>query len=198
MNEITEFFDSLGSEWDKIKKRSNPGISFLCESIRQNQIANVVEVGTYMGKSAVCMAMAVRPFGGQVRSINVSKEEIGVARELASLAGLDNIEFIAGSSLDVLPRILPSSDFGMVFVDGYHDYTHSMQESRMALNHIRQDCGILILDDVANVHNEGRHDGGVPRTVKEIKAEVVSRSRSTFGIVTVGSAIIPEEPEWSV
>ena len=144
------------------------------------------------------MGMTLRQFGGKVYTINVSRPELSAAAELVKRAGLDNVELLQGSSLKILPTLLPTLEFDMMFIDGYHDYTHSMGEFRLAEKHITKESGIVLFDDAGVIHSEGRHDGGVPRTIKESGA-ALARSRFCVGVVTFGSAIMVDpDISWTV
>lgn len=80
-----------------------------------------VELGGYVGYSAMNMAIAVRPRGGRVVSIEVDPFHAIIARNMVEYAGLsDVVDIWIGYSYDVIPRLLdcwgPRS-VGLVFMD---------------------------------------------------------------------------------
>jgi predicted O-methyltransferase YrrM len=201
MKEVLEVFKSLpNAVVAEMTRRSTLAIPYLCETIASNQIKTLVEVGTFKGKTAIAMACVVKRFGGMVHTINVNNQELDVARKFAEMAGVaEHINFIHGDSLRVLPKILPDMEFGLMFVDGFHDYTHSMRECKLGSEYIDKECGVIFIDDAGGMHVEGRHDGGVPRTIKETGAEVVSTNGTIVGRLAFGGVFLPRlEVEWSI
>ena len=88
----------------------------------------VVEVGTFTGYSALCMARALPP-GGKLLCCDVNAEWTALAREYWHKAGLaDRIELRLGPALDTL-RALPANepiDFAFIDADkenyqGYYE-----------------------------------------------------------------------------
>ncbi len=80
---------------------------------------SVVEVGTFTGYSALCMARALPP-GGKLLACDVSEEYTAVGRRYWQKAGVaDRIELVLGPAADTL-RALPEStrfDFGFIDAD---------------------------------------------------------------------------------
>ncbi|MBM4335133.1 MAG: methyltransferase domain-containing protein [Deltaproteobacteria bacterium] len=79
----------------------------------------VVEVGTFTGYSALCMARALPP-GGRLLACDVSEEYTAVARRYWAKAGVaDRIELVLGPALETL-RAQPDEicfDFGFIDAD---------------------------------------------------------------------------------
>ncbi len=86
----------------------------------------VVEVGTFTGYSALCMARALPP-GGKLLACDVSEEYTAVARRFWEKAGIaDRIDLALGPA-DATLRALPDEiqfDFGFIDADkaNYHTY----------------------------------------------------------------------------
>ena len=80
---------------------------------------SVVEIGTFTGYSALCMARALPP-GGKLLACDVSEEYTAVARRYWQKAGVaDRIELRLGPAADTL-RALPADtrfDFGFIDAD---------------------------------------------------------------------------------
>lgn len=79
----------------------------------------VVEVGTFTGYSALCMARAL-PSGGRLLACDVSEEYTAVARRYWAKAGVaDRIDLVLGPALETL-RAQPDEicfDFGFIDAD---------------------------------------------------------------------------------
>ena len=85
---------------------------------------SILEIGTFTGYSAICMARGLQP-GGKLVTIEVNDELEGIAHKYFTLAGLDQvIDQRIGSALEVLPGLI--GPFDLVFIDGdkreYGDY----------------------------------------------------------------------------
>lgn len=160
-------------EFKEIRRRSSPiddmvYYHFLCQ---QNQVENVIEIGTFKGLSALFWASAI---SGTLYTINKSASELVAAKDLARRAGLKNIEFIEGDSLEVLKE-LPAKikgDINVVYIDGWHDYHYSYNEYVLTEPYLDKSKGLIIWDDADAPHPDGKNDGGVPRTIKEVGADL--------------------------
>jgi predicted O-methyltransferase YrrM len=75
----------------------------------------ILEIGTYTGYSAICLARGLRP-GGKVITIDVNVELEDTIRNFISQAGMtDIIDFRLGSALDIIPDL--EETFDLVFID---------------------------------------------------------------------------------
>ncbi len=70
--------------------------------LRMAKCAEVIEVGTLGGYSAISMARALPP-GGRVRTIELEPERAAFAREWAERADEPRVEVLQGAGMDVLP-----------------------------------------------------------------------------------------------
>ncbi|MFI5317438.1 MAG: O-methyltransferase [Myxococcota bacterium] len=106
---------------------------------------SVVEVGTFTGYSALCMACALPP-GGKLLCCDVSEEFTAIARRFWQKAGVaDRIELRLGPALDTL-RALPageSIDFAFIDADK-ENYTAYYEE---ILRRLRPG-GLIAIDNV--------------------------------------------------
>mmetsp|Transcript_77 Transcript_77/g.288 ORF Transcript_77/g.288 Transcript_77/m.288 type:complete len:820 (+) Transcript_77:3-2462(+) len=80
-----------------------------------------IEIGAYVGYSAMNIARAIRPHGGKVISLEVDPMHVTIVRNMVEYAGLsDNVDVYTGYCYDVIPHLLdiygPRS-IGMVFMD---------------------------------------------------------------------------------
>ena len=105
----------------------------------------VVEVGTFTGYSALCMARAL-PQGGTLLACDVSEEYTAVGRRFWQKAGVaDRIRLVLGPAVDTL-RALPDQelfDFGFIDADKTN-YTIYYEE---ILRRLRPG-GLIAIDNV--------------------------------------------------
>lgn len=76
---------------------------------------NILEIGTYTGYSAICLAEGLSE-NGKLVTIDINAELEQVVRSHISMAGMENkIQFIIGDAYQVI-RTLPQT-FDLVFID---------------------------------------------------------------------------------
>jgi caffeoyl-CoA O-methyltransferase len=84
----------------------------------------ILEIGTFTGYSAICLAKGLKP-GGKLITIEINDELTVFSNEYFKRAGLgDKIIQITGNALEAIPDL--DMDFDLVFIDGdkreYSDY----------------------------------------------------------------------------
>jgi caffeoyl-CoA O-methyltransferase len=78
-----------------------------------------VEVGTFTGYSAICLARGLAP-GGRLICCDISEEWTSVARRYWQDAGLaDRIELRLAPALDTLRALPPGPDIDLAFIDAH-------------------------------------------------------------------------------
>lgn len=103
----------------------------------------VVEVGTYTGYSALCLAEGLAP-DGQLITIDVNEELDDRVRAYVQDAGLaDRISFRLGNALDILPEIEGPLD--MVFIDA--DKVNYGRYFDLVIDKVRPG-GLILADNV--------------------------------------------------
>ena len=81
------------------------------------QPENILEIGTFTGYSAICLARGLKP-GGKLITIEVDDELESIAARFFIKAGLENsIEQRIGSALEIIPQL--SGPFDLVFIDAH-------------------------------------------------------------------------------
>lgn len=76
---------------------------------------NILEIGTFTGYSAICLAKGLQE-GGKLITIDVNPETLTIARKYIKKSGLEScIEIIEGNALDVIPGL--NEMFDIVFID---------------------------------------------------------------------------------
>jgi caffeoyl-CoA O-methyltransferase len=87
-------------------------LAMLSQMIRPKQ---VLEIGTYTGYSAICLAEGLAP-GGLVHTIDVNEELEDMVRAYLSRAGLtDKVRYYIGPALQLIPTL--DYSFDLVFID---------------------------------------------------------------------------------
>jgi len=93
--------------------------SFLTMFSRMLSPQRILEIGTYTGYSAICMARGLRP-GGTLTTIEVNDELRTTAQLFFNKANLHSqIELINGDALEIIPALKES--FDLVFIDANKD-----------------------------------------------------------------------------
>ena len=93
--------------------------SFLTMFSKMLSPERILEIGTYTGYSAICLARGLRE-GGMLTTIEVNDELRGISMEFFRKAGLEEqIELINGDALEVMPAL--SGTFDLVFMDAHKD-----------------------------------------------------------------------------
>lgn len=100
--------------------------------VLMNRPENILEIGTYSGYSALCMAEGLPP-GGRIYTFEVNDEQEAFTRPWIEKSGYaDKIEFIIGDVLSCLPQLAEEKGlrFQMAFIDGdkrhYIDYYNAL------------------------------------------------------------------------
>ena len=103
---------------------------------------NILEVGTFSGYSAICMAEGLGE-GGKVYTFEIDDEQEDFTRPwIDGSAVADKIEFIIGDAITEAPRL--GVTFDMAFIDG--DKRTYIETYEMALGVMRQG-GFIIADN---------------------------------------------------
>jgi caffeoyl-CoA O-methyltransferase len=105
----------------------------------------VVEVGTFTGYSALCMARALPP-DGRLLCCDVSEEFTAVARRYWQKAGVaDRIELRLGPALDTLRALPPGESLDFAFIDADKENYQGYYEE--LLRRLRPG-GLIAIDNV--------------------------------------------------
>ncbi len=104
-----------------------------------------VEVGTFTGYSALCIARGLEP-GGRLLALDISEEWTAIARRHWAEAGVDDrIELRLGPAADALRDLPPDPPVDLAFIDadkgGYRTYYDLLVERL-------RPGGLVLLDNV--------------------------------------------------
>lgn len=139
----------------------------------------VLELGSYCGRSTVCLARtavavtAVDTFDG--RGTAAEGDTLPTFRKNVERYGVrDKVNPTRGATADVLPDLPPV--FDLAFIDASHDYENVRRDAELATACLKPG-GILAFHD----YDSGRGDEGVTRAVDELiagGAELLARCDS--------------------
>jgi caffeoyl-CoA O-methyltransferase len=107
------------------------------------QPSSILEIGTFTGYSAICLAKGLRP-GGILVTIEINDELAAFAGSYFEKAGLSaSIEQLTGNALELVPGL--DRQFDLVFIDG--DKREYIAYYRTIINKVRPG-GFIIADNV--------------------------------------------------
>ena len=102
----------------------------------------ILEIGTYSGYSGLCLAEGLKP-GGQLYTIEINDEQEDFTRPwFENSPYKDQIHFLIGNALDIVPTL--NVTFDMAFVDG--DKRLYKEYYEMVLQHLRPG-GYMLADN---------------------------------------------------
>lgn len=103
----------------------------------------ILEIGTFVGYSALCLAEGLQP-GGLLHTIELREEDAATANENFKKANCQNkIILHRGNALDIIPALAEAWD--LVFIDA--DKTNYNNYYNMVLPRVRKG-GLIIADNV--------------------------------------------------
>jgi len=88
-------------------------LEFISKMVNPQQI---LEIGTYTGYSAICLAKGLKP-NGQLHTIEINDELESISKKYFKKAGVENqVKTYTGNAIDIIPLI--NETFDIVFIDG--------------------------------------------------------------------------------
>ncbi|MFN3405541.1 MAG: O-methyltransferase [Cytophagaceae bacterium] len=115
-------------------------LSLLSKLIAPN---NILEIGTYTGYSAICLAEGLSA-GGKLITIDINEELEDFVKDWFDKAGIkDIVNYIIGDAMEVIPEL--SETFDMVFIDA--DKINYQKYYNLIIEKVRPG-GVIIADNV--------------------------------------------------
>ncbi|MCS6969122.1 MAG: O-methyltransferase [Cytophagales bacterium] len=115
-------------------------LSLLTRLIRPTKI---LEIGTFTGYSALCLAQGLAP-EGKLITIDCNEETSEIARRYFAQAGLaDKINILLGDAAQILPTL--NEVFDLVYIDA--DKRRNADYYQMVLPKVRPE-GLILIDNV--------------------------------------------------
>jgi caffeoyl-CoA O-methyltransferase len=148
----------------------------------------IVEVGTFTGYSALCLARAL-PAGGTLLACDVSEEYTAVGRRFWQKAGVaDRIKLVLAPAVDTLRALPTGEQFDFAFIDA--DKTNYRIYYEEILRRLRPG-GLIAIDNVLWNGQVLRGDDQSPDTVaiRDINDHVASDRRVQSVMIGVSDGI---------
>jgi caffeoyl-CoA O-methyltransferase len=162
----TEAFELVLSNTTSVEEMaSNPVQLRLLELIvRLTGAKRVIEIGAFIGLSAMVMARAM-PAGGKLVTIEKFAHFADICRRNVAVNGLsERIEVIEGDALEVIERLPDGELFDLAFIDGNKErYARYFQllDPRVRPGGVILVDDVLFHGDVLNPHPTTTKGGGV-------------------------------------
>jgi len=116
---------------------------FLSMFSRMLSPRRILEIGTFTGYSAICLARGLRP-GGKLTTIEINDELRDITLEFFRKANLEEkIELINGDALKLIPEL--EGSFDLVFIDAHKD--DYPEYYSLVINRV-EPGGYIIVDNV--------------------------------------------------
>lgn len=110
---------------------------------RMIQPKRILEIGTYTGYSAICLAEGLQP-GGKLITIDVNEELEDMVRKNFEKAALSaQIDFRIGNAVDIIPQL--NEKFDLVFIDA--DKENYSRYFDLVIDNVNLN-GIILADNV--------------------------------------------------
>lgn len=107
------------------------------------QPKNILEIGTYTGYSAICMAEGLQD-NGRLTTLDINEELEDMVRGFFEEAGItEKVDYRIGDALDIIPTL--DQEFDLVFIDA--DKINYLNYYQLVIDKVRKG-GIIILDNV--------------------------------------------------
>jgi len=121
----------------------------------------VLEVGTYTGYSAICLAEGLAK-GGKIFTIDINEELESMVRSYLEQSGVTGkVEFLLGNAVDIIPTL--NEEFDLVFIDA--DKENYSNYFNLVLPKVKKGGFIIadnvlwsgkVLEDVSQLDDESR------------------------------------------
>ena len=144
--------DELSEEIAQFTYQSHPHAEMLSGHVQGKvlemlscliQPQNILEIGTFMGYSALCMAKGLQP-GGELHTIELREEDAKTARGFFSKSlYLNKIFLHTGDAHDIIPTL--KNEWDIIFLDA--DKVSYIDYYELTLPSLKQG-GLLIADNV--------------------------------------------------
>src|SRR3954470_23305052 len=146
----------------------------------------ILELGTFTGYSAICLARGLAP-GGQLICLEVDEEYADIARRNVDDAGVgDRVEIRIGPAADSLRDIPEDPTFDLAFIDadktGYPEYYEAV------LARIRPG-GLILLDNMLQHGGVLDPQTDTPRTIDDLNRRIHDDPRVDMALVLVADGL---------
>jgi len=162
--------------------------AFMEQFARALGARRVIEVGTFTGYSALCLARAVGP-GGTILCCDVNEEWTAVGRKYWEQAGVaDRIDLRIAPAADTLAALADDPVYDLAFIDA--DKTGYLRYYEEILKRLRPN-GVILVDNVLWMGTvvDPTMDGEDIVAIREFNDFVAGDSRVEVAMLTVGDGL---------
>ncbi len=99
----------------------------------------ILEIGTFTGFSALCLAKGLQP-SGHLHTIEIREEDAATAKEYFKIANVNTITVHTGDARTIIPQLHEAWD--LVFIDA--DKTGYIEYYELTLPLVKKGCFILV------------------------------------------------------
>jgi caffeoyl-CoA O-methyltransferase len=161
-------------------------MTLLCRAIGAS---DAIELGTFTGYSAICIARGLAP-GGRLVACELSEEYAEIAARNLEAAGVaDRVEIRIGPALDTL-RALPERElFDFAFIDadktGYPDYYEEVLPRT-------RPGGLIVVDNVLQGGDVVREDaeGESVQAIRRLNETIAADERVDTAMVAIADGLM--------
>jgi len=153
------------------------------------QAENALEVGTFTGYSAICIARGLAP-GGRLTCLELDEDFAAIAqRNLESAGVADRVEIRLGPGAESLKGMSEEPAFDFVFLDA--DKTGYPEYYELILPRMRQGA-LLLVDNILMNGSVVDPDGDSSRAIAQLNDHIVQDERvdAAFALVADGLAFV--------
>lgn len=144
-----------------------PSLYFLQFMIKLCGYKTVLEIGTFVGMSAMCMADATN--GGHVTTVEIGEEFYNLALQNIHKNGYsDKVTVLNSDALDLKNKLLQDQKFDLIYLDG--DKSNYAQLFTLLFPYL-SDRGMVIIDDIL-FHGDVLNENPISEKGKGVKKAI--------------------------
>jgi predicted O-methyltransferase YrrM len=162
--------------------------AFITLLVRAIGAQRALELGTFTGYSAICIARGL-PAGGRLLACELEERWAEIAQRYFDEAGVeDRIELRLGPALDTLGALPADERFDFAFVDA--DKQSYLDYYEVVLERLRKG-GLMMIDNVlrGGAVLDGGDDSEANRVVRELNERVAADDRVDVAMLGVADGI---------
>jgi predicted O-methyltransferase YrrM len=147
---------------------------------------NILEIGTFTGFSALCLAKGLQA-GGELHTIELREEDAATAKNYFAKAKSENIHLHIGNALEIIPTL--TNEWDLVFIDA--DKVNYINYYELTLPQLKKG-GWIIADNVL-FHGQVLEETISGKNAKAIDAfnqHVVKDERTEQVLLTVRDGLL--------
>lgn len=176
-------------EWSKMRISPEQG-EFMALLVKLSEASRCIEVGTFTGYSALCVALAL-PEDGELICCDVNEEWTAIGVEYWKRAGVsDKIDLRIAPALETLAELIETrpGQFDLIFLDA--DKANYPRYYEMSLELLRAG-GVVLIDNVLWSGDVLDEDTTDPETIgiREVNAIARDDERVDLSMLPVGDGL---------